>query len=129
MRLAPCSEILADISGGEPYPEPLELITIPHLERSFPELLRDDSPTQRVGGLVAKEFASVRHLAPMISLSSVVEEEEARDFDGRVRKLLELEDSDPPVAYECEPGFVNQGRGLQGVARPLPSHRPGCDRP
>lgn len=31
MRLAPCSEILADVSGGEPYPEPLELITIPHL--------------------------------------------------------------------------------------------------
>ena len=34
MRLAPCSEILADISGGEPYPEPLELITVPHLERA-----------------------------------------------------------------------------------------------
>ncbi len=34
MRLAPCDEILADVSGGEPYPEPLELITIPHLARA-----------------------------------------------------------------------------------------------
>ena len=71
------------------------------LEEQHPELVIADSPTQRVGGTPAAQFAPVRHLQPMGSLDTVLEREDVQDFDGRVRKLLEL--GDEPVAYSCEP--------------------------
>jgi DNA ligase (NAD+) len=58
------------------------------LERSYPELTTSDSPTQRVGGEVTKEFATVTHAPPMLSLANSYSEEEIRDFDRRVRGLL-----------------------------------------
>ncbi|HUI63479.1 MAG TPA: NAD-dependent DNA ligase LigA, partial [Bacteroidota bacterium] len=61
------------------------------LERTYPELRTADSPTQRVGGQVTKEFALVTHVPPMLSLANTYSEEEIRDFDRRVRELLEGE--------------------------------------
>jgi DNA ligase (NAD+) len=58
------------------------------LERDFPELRTPDSPTQRVGGAPLKEFQSVRHLSPMLSLDNTYSQEEVRDFIARVRRLL-----------------------------------------
>jgi DNA ligase (NAD+) len=58
------------------------------LERAHPELQSPDSPTQRVGGVPTKEFATVTHNPPMLSLGNSYSEEEIRDFDRRVNGLL-----------------------------------------
>jgi DNA ligase (NAD+) len=56
------------------------------LEKEYPELLSPNSPSQRVGGTVTKEFKSVKHKYPMLSLGNTYNEEEVRDFDDRIRK-------------------------------------------
>ncbi|MGH7952041.1 MAG: NAD-dependent DNA ligase LigA [Limisphaerales bacterium] len=58
------------------------------LEKNFPELVTPNSPTQRVGGEPLKEFKSVRHLLPMLSLDNTYSQDEVRDFVKRVQKLL-----------------------------------------
>jgi DNA ligase (NAD+) len=58
------------------------------LESAYPSLIVPDSPTQRVGGTPTKEFATVVHDPPMLSLANSYSEEEIRDFDRRVRELL-----------------------------------------
>ncbi|MEM7244980.1 MAG: NAD-dependent DNA ligase LigA [Acidobacteriota bacterium] len=73
------------------------------IEAKHPELVTADSPTQRVGATAADQFEPAEHVKPMGSLESVVEEDGLREFDGRVRKGLELDDDDPPVRYCCEP--------------------------
>jgi DNA ligase (NAD+) len=57
------------------------------IEKEHPELVTSDSPTQRVGGRPAEEFAKVRHSAPMLSLDNTYSVDELRDFDRRVREL------------------------------------------
>ena len=61
------------------------------LEAAYPELRTEDSPTQRVGGAPTKEFRTVTHDPPMLSLANTYDEEDIRDFDRRVRELLEGE--------------------------------------
>jgi DNA ligase (NAD+) len=61
------------------------------IESRYPALLTPDSPTQRVGGAPTREFASVTHAPPMLSLANTYSEEEIREFDRRVRDLLEGE--------------------------------------
>lgn len=61
------------------------------LEQQHPELVTPDSPTQRVGGEPLKYFESVQHRKPMLSLANTYSFEEVRDFDRRVRELLEGE--------------------------------------
>ena len=57
------------------------------LESEHPELVRPDSPTQRVGGQPSVAFPKVRHSSPMISLDNTYSVDELRDFDRRVREL------------------------------------------
>lgn len=71
------------------------------LEAEFPDLKLPDSPTQRVGGTISKEFESVIHRYPMLSLGNTYSQEELRDFDGRVAKGLEGESYE----YFCELKF------------------------
>ena len=71
------------------------------LERDHPELATADSPTQRVSGEPAAEFATVIHKLPMLSLSNALTEEEAESFDRRVREALGTE----AVEYAVEPKF------------------------
>lgn len=71
-----------------------------NLEKLFPELQTDDSPTQRVGGTITKEFKSVAHKRPMLSLGNTYTFEEVREFDERVRKAL-LQNPE----YFCEQKF------------------------
>ena len=66
------------------------------IELAHPELVRDDSPTVRVGGKVLDEFKKVTHAIPMLSLSNVFNESEIIAFDNRIRK----ENIDP--TYVCE---------------------------
>ncbi len=53
------------------------------LEREFPELKSPESPSQRVGGMLTKEFQSVVHKYPMLSLGNTYSREELEDFDTR----------------------------------------------
>jgi DNA ligase (NAD+) len=59
------------------------------LESAHPEMATPDSPTQRVGGRPREGFVKVTHSAPMLSLDNALNEAELRDFDRRVRQLLE----------------------------------------
>ena len=68
------------------------------LEEEHPDLRSPDSPAQRVGGQPAKEFVTVSHEVPMLSLANTYSEEEVRDFDRRVRSGLEH----APYRYVCE---------------------------
>ncbi len=56
------------------------------LEKAHPELLKFDSPSQRVGGKISKEFKNVKHKYSMLSLGNTYNEEELRDFDERIKK-------------------------------------------
>ncbi len=56
------------------------------LEAEHPEYFSSESPTQRVGGTVTKEFKNVKHKYPMLSLSNTYNEDELRDFDDRIKK-------------------------------------------
>ncbi|UTR08831.1 NAD-dependent DNA ligase LigA [Evansella sp. LMS18] len=92
------------------------------LEEQHPELMRDDSPSIRVGGEILEQFNKVQHNLPMLSLSNVFDEQEIRDFDRRVRQGLT--EGETPV-YICELKIdglaVNlkyeQGRFVQGATR------------
>lgn len=69
------------------------------LEAEFPDLVRPDSPTRRVGGEPLASFDSVRHGVPMMSLANTYSKDELREFDARVAKLLESDD----YTYALEP--------------------------
>ena len=92
------------------------------IESLYPELIKPDSPTQRVGGAVAKGFNSVPHRMPMMSIDNVSDEQGAYDFDTRVKRVLGI-DSD--IEYIAEPKFdgvsasLTYDRGLftQGATR------------
>jgi DNA ligase (NAD+) len=71
------------------------------LESQYPVLVTPDSPSQRVGGTPTKEFVTVTHRVPMLSLSNTYDETEVRDFDRRVRGLLDGE----PYEFVCELKF------------------------
>lgn len=58
------------------------------LETEHPELVRDDSPTVKIGTEVISEFKKVIHEIPMMSLGDVFSEEEIMDFDRKVRKVV-----------------------------------------
>jgi DNA ligase (NAD+) len=58
------------------------------LEAEFPQFKKDDSPTQRVGGTITKEFKQVEHRFPMLSLGNTYSEEEIAEFDQRIRKEI-----------------------------------------
>lgn len=66
------------------------------LETQNPNLVRNDSPTLRVGGQVVSSFKKVTHEVPMMSLGDVFNIDEIKDFDERVRKVV------PKVSYVCE---------------------------
>ncbi len=70
------------------------------LENKYPEFKNIDSPSQRVGGEVTKEFRNVKHQIPMLSLSNTYSEEELVEFDKRVRKVI-----GENFKYTCELKF------------------------
>ena len=90
------------------------------LEAAYPQLVRADSPTQRVGGKPLPEFAPVRHAVPMLSIRTETDTEDsgARAFDARVRRELGLGEADAPIEYAAElkfDGFAINLRYESGV--------------
>ena len=58
------------------------------LEKRYPQLKREDSPTNKVGGTVLEKFEKVRHNTPMLSFDDIFNEEELESFDERIRKVV-----------------------------------------
>lgn len=58
------------------------------LEKSNPEFADPNSPTQKVGGDITKTFVTVKHRWPMLSLGNTYNEQDLRDFDERVKKVI-----------------------------------------
>ena len=87
------------------------------LEAAHPEWATPDSPTQRVGGKPLDQFASVRHAVPMLSIRTETDTESsgAQAFDSRVRRELELTDTDPAVEYVAELKFDGLAINLRYV--------------
>jgi DNA ligase (NAD+) len=96
------------------------------LEKQFPEFADPDSPTQKVGGDITKEFETVRHRWPMLSLGNTYNEQELLDFDQRIRKAIgdnfeyvcELKFDGLSMSLTYENGIlvraVTRGDGIQG---------------
>ncbi|HEX8388512.1 MAG TPA: NAD-dependent DNA ligase LigA [Sphingomonas sp.] len=72
------------------------------IEAAFPHLIREDSPSYRVGAAPAAHLAKVQHARPMTSLDNAFSDEDAYEFVARVRRYLKLPD-DEPVALTAEP--------------------------
>ncbi|MCE7026841.1 NAD-dependent DNA ligase LigA [Jiella avicenniae] len=72
------------------------------IERRFPALVREDSPSVRVGAAPSSKFAKVTHAIPMLSLDNAFSDEDVEDFAKRVRRFLKLAD-DAPLAITAEP--------------------------
>jgi len=91
--------VLSDplISDGE-YDNLLR--ELEELETAHPELITEDSPTQRIGAAPLTEFGTIKHTIPMQSLSNAMNDEELIAFDARVKKLL---DTDSELNYVAEP--------------------------
>src|SRR5271170_6364744 len=63
------------------------------IEARFPALVRENSPSLRVGAARAAAFAPVEHGVPMLSLDNAFSDDDAREFDARVRRFLRLADA------------------------------------
>ncbi|MDM8158506.1 NAD-dependent DNA ligase LigA [Labilibaculum sp. K2S] len=90
------------------------------LEKQYPEFNDPNSPTQRVGSDINLEFNQVEHKYPMLSLGNTYSEEEIRDFENRIKKLI-----DGDVEYVCEMKYdgtsisltYQKGKLVQAVTR------------
>jgi len=91
------------------------------LEAQYPDLKTEDSPSQRVGGDITKNFETVEHKIPMLSLGNTYSKEELDDFDGRVKRGL----GEEGYEYFCELKFdgvaislhYENGKLIRGVTR------------
>lgn len=119
------------------------------LEQQFPHLAKADSPTQKVGGGITKEFIQVKHKYPMMSLGNTYSEDELKEFDERVRKtighdveyVVELKFDGLAISISYENGVmaraVTRGDGVQGddvtnnvkTIKSIPQQLPAGDYP
>ena len=94
------------------------------IERLFPHLVREDSPSKKVGAAPAEKFAEVVHSVPMLSLNNAFTEAEVEDFFVRVRRFLGLAE-DAEIEVLCEPKIDGlsfsaryaRGKFVQGSTR------------
>lgn len=72
------------------------------IEARFPHLIRDDSPSSRIGAAPSETFSQVTHAVPMLSLGNAFSDEDVVDFLERIRRFLGLSEEDA-VAIVAEP--------------------------
>jgi DNA ligase (NAD+) len=72
------------------------------IEAKFPQLIRPDSPSRRVGFAAVEKFGKVRHGVAMLSLDNAFDDEDVTDFADRVRRFLNLK-ADDELAFTAEP--------------------------
>ena len=103
-----------------------KLEQLAQLEKEYPEFADPNSPTQKVGGDITKNFVTVKHKWPMLSLGNTYNEQDLRDFDERVKKAIgddfeyvcELKFDGLSISLTYENGVlaraVTRGDGTQG---------------
>ncbi|RWP35935.1 NAD-dependent DNA ligase LigA [Mesorhizobium sp.] len=72
------------------------------IEQRFPALVREDSPSRKVGAAVSEKFRKIVHAIPMLSLDNAFADADVIDFVGRIRRFLRL-GADAPLAMTAEP--------------------------
>lgn len=96
------------------------------LEREYPDLVRSDSPTTRVGAQPLEGFSTVQHKIPMLSLNNAMNEQELIDFDEQVKRFLSKDGHDgKEIDYTIEFKFdgvavslsYENGTLIQGATR------------
>ena len=85
------------------------------LEADYPELLKADSPTQRVGGIALDKFSQITHVLPMLSLDNVFNAENLQTFDQRVRDRLNTTNTQTYAAEPKLDGLAISIRYEQGI--------------
>ena len=80
------------------------------LEKEYPEFADPNSPVKRVGGEITKEFETVKHKYPMLSLGNSYSIEELTDFENRIKKVIEKE-----VEFVCDLKYDGVAIGLTYV--------------
>jgi DNA ligase (NAD+) len=94
------------------------------IEQRFPALIRSDSPSKRVGAATAAGFAKIVHAKAILSLDNAFAEEDVREFDGRIRRFLNL-GTDTPIEFMAEPKIdglsislrYESGKFIRGATR------------
>ena len=76
------------------------------LEQKHPELITNDSPTQRIGATALESFGSIKHSIPMLSLENAMDEKELRAFYERLKKGLNSENN---ISIIAEPKLDGLG--------------------
>jgi len=97
-----------------------KLTRLAELEKENPQFADPNSPTQRVGGDITKNFVTIKHKYPMLSLGNTYNEQDLRDFDERIRKAI-----GDDFKYVCELKFdglsisltYQDGKLLRAVTR------------
>src|SRR3984885_13896642 len=98
------------------------MVELRGIESAHPQLVTQDSPTQRVGAAPAAAFGAVKHRIAMLSLDNAFSEEEVRDFDRRIRERL---GDSGAIRYSAEPKLdglaisarYENGSFVQGATR------------
>ncbi|MDQ4060828.1 MAG: NAD-dependent DNA ligase LigA [Pseudomonadota bacterium] len=94
------------------------------VEARFPHLIREDSPSRRVGAAPSESFGKVRHRVPMLSLANAFAEADVAEFRDRIQRFLKLP-ADAPLAFTAEPKIdglsaslrYERGRFVLGATR------------
>jgi DNA ligase (NAD+) len=94
------------------------------IEARFPDLVRPDSPSRKVGAAPSAGFGKVRHAQPMLSIQDAFDADEARDFEARIRRFLGLAET-ATVDLVAEPKIdglainlrYEHGKFVQGATR------------
>ena len=92
--------VLADPDIDD-YSYDMMLKELDDIEKKYPAMISDDSPTQRVSGMPTRIFRTVKHKVPMLSLSNSYNFNELIEFDNRINIILS-ESNEKNYEYICE---------------------------
>ena len=97
LRLHNYNYYVLDNATISDYDFDIKLKKLQRIEEEYPEFYDANSPTQRIGGAITKNFNTIRHDYRMYSLSNSYSKEDLEDWETRIKKLVDGE-----IAYTCE---------------------------